>query len=54
MKNTTEGQRRNRQWFYRTGLAEQTKTLRNGWKVSTLNDLLVKQGHAEVYYKFYN
>ncbi|XP_045157928.1 probable methyltransferase-like protein 24 [Mercenaria mercenaria] len=47
MKNTSEGARRHKQWFYHTGLAEQTKTLRNGWKVSTLNDILVQQGHTK-------
>lgn len=47
MTKTAEGKRRNRQWFYHTGLAEQTRTLRNGWKVSTLKDMLLKQGHLE-------
>ncbi|KAH3775658.1 probable methyltransferase-like protein 24 isoform X1 [Dreissena polymorpha] len=47
MKETLEGPRGPRQWFFRSGLSERTETFQNEWQVSTLKDLQEKHGHGK-------
>lgn len=47
MTDTAEGKRKQKQWFYHIGLGDQTQTMANGWKMTTLKDLLKNHGQTE-------